>query len=869
MKGKSSFWRKFKAIAIAIGMTLLLTGCDELPEDLQLKIANAFRERATLNLGAASDLHDSGILSDTVYNSLNKSIEQNLTQFGESVKKADSQAGKNMLKAITAWRCVPQKVTDKDGKFLRWDSPGAGENESAFAYGFITNAIMKAKSNLAYENVPILGGNNKKVQPIEVISESLVSQLNAELSIPVYVLKTDISEGVGLDGLMEAVRQAEVQKSAIPLTQYFEPGYYMDGNTKKELTLLDPTNEDEQLVRITKGYRPSNDGYEIKAPYTGESNKTATKSTESYPLYGDGSSGSKFEMGLNPNTHSNAKGFPSSGVGNRLGMDMVMYNSNERVLAVRLIEFNQDALDILKSKIGVGISRYLVIDNKAYLMEYPVGYVDGFKETEDRTGYKAVIKQSQIGFNLLTGTWSKFKTDDEGNITNDSSQISEDDPYLTFDGALSNTDKSKASLVIYGTTGISKSGQEDDPCNPCWNLVFGEYTTSNGEKKDRVYDTGRIVLKDYLEATYAPGVVGNDSLVVLGRKLRLNSFEGNKKDPVASFYDKEGNELEGSPVLYIQDFADIDGIYESSQKVKYISGFQEKLDDESSGTSPDTGGGSSGSDSETEDGDDTGDEGDTEGEDSAENALRDILSKVDSMPTRVVSEVRTTTKFPGKLIGYSDYDESDQKPLFYAMFVRANMFQTALFSGWVQNTDQEKNSTVWWNNWLTSHGYTYRINTDNLVNYLKGNYAYDLAKEGVIILDLETISKIQQEFNRDNNVAMGHGMRTVFMVFGYLLISYAVILLIAWNVDVNVDLGFNILEKLSFGKWIAIKDYDEMPYVTGDTNFIKFSELLVSCIIIITVGLLLILVNIVDLILMLIQLFGGIAVYLSKIITGV
>ena len=43
MKGKSSFWRKFKAIAIAIGMTLLLTGCDELPEDLQLKIANAFR----------------------------------------------------------------------------------------------------------------------------------------------------------------------------------------------------------------------------------------------------------------------------------------------------------------------------------------------------------------------------------------------------------------------------------------------------------------------------------------------------------------------------------------------------------------------------------------------------------------------------------------------------------------------------------------------------------------------------------------------------------------------------------------------------------------------------------------------------------
>lgn len=878
MKGKSSFWRKFKAIAIAIGMTLLLTGCDELPEDLQLKIANAFRERATLNLEAARELHDSGILSDTVYNNLNKSIEQNLTQFGESVKKADSKAGINLLKAITAWRVVPQKViTNAETGDYYYKSPGdSGTSENQFAYGFVTNAIMATdKGKLAKENVPILGGNNGKINPIEVISESLVEQLNTELSIPVYVLKTDISEGVGLDGLMEAVRQAADQKSAIPLTQYFEPGYYMDGNTKKELTLLDPTNEDEQLVRLTKGWYHDgdNDGLEISKFYseiTGTNTfpTQAQSKTNTYPswLMSSCTSG-PFTEGLNYYS-AGSTGFCGES-GNRLGKDMVMYNSNEKVLAVRLIEFNQDALDILKSKIGVGISRYLVIDNKAYLMEYPVGYVDGFKETEDRTGYKAVVKQSQIGFNLLTGTWSKFKTDEEGNLTNNSSQINEDDPYLTFDGALSNTDKSKASLVIYGTTGISKSGQEDDPCNPCWNLVFGEYTTSNGEKKDRVYDTGRIVLKDYLEATYAPGVVGNDSLVVLGRKLRLNGFEGNKKDPVASFYDKEGNELEGSPVLYIQDFADIDGIYESSQKVKYISGFQEKLDDESSGTSPDTGGGSSGSDSETEDGDDTGDEGDTEGEDSAENALRDILSKVDSMPTRVVSEVRTTTKFPGKLIGYSDYDESDQKPLFYAMFVRANMFQTALFSGWVQNTDQEKNSTVWWNNWLTSHGYTYRINTDNLVNYLKGNYAYDLAKEGVIVLDLETIAKIQQEFNRDNNIAMGHGMRTVFMVFGYLLISYAVILLIAWNVDVNVDLGFNILEKLSFGKWIAIKDYDEMPYVTGDTNFIKFSELLVSCIIIITVGLLLILVNIVDLILMLIQLFGGIAVYLSKIITGV
>lgn len=871
MKISPQFWRKLKAIVIALGMTLLLTGCDELPEDLQLKIANAFRERATMNLEAAKDLHDAGILSDTVFNNLNKSIEQNLTQFGASIEKADSKAGKNMLKAITAWRVVPQKTYDINGVHTGWKSPGdSGTSESDFAYGFITNAIIASDASLAKGNVPILGGNNKIIQPIEVISESLIDQMNADLSVPVYVLKTDIAEGVGIDGLMEAVRQAADQKSAVPLTQYFEPGYYMNGNTKTELTLLDPTNEDEQLVRLTTGYKPLNDGLTINQTYQdmdGDNTWTtsAAKDTTSYPRWDDG-----FINGVSPCYGSHFYGFPNNidPSTNRLGKDMCMVMNNEPILTVRLIEFNQDAIDTLKSKIGVGIQRYLVIDNKAYLMEYPVGYVAGFKETEDRTGYNAMIEKSQIGFNLLTGNWSKFSTDDDGNITNESSDFDTNDPYLTFDGALSATDKTKASLVISGSTGVSKSGVEEDECNPCWNLVFGEYTDDSGNKHDRIYNTGRLVLRDYLEATYAPGVVGTDSLVVLGRKMRIE-LSGNKKDPVATFYDKSGDELAGSPKLYIQDFADIDAIFDATQKVKYISGYQEDLGDSSGGTTSDTGG--TGIDPSGTSGTETAPPSTTEPEeDEGEAALRDSLSKVDSIPTEIVSKIRVSTKFPGKLIGYTDYDESDKKPMFYAMFVRANMFQTALFSGWVQNTDQTANSTVWWNGWLTEHGYTYRINTDNLVNYLKGNYAYDLAQEGVIILDLETIAKIQQDFNKDEQLETAHWMRTVFMVFGYILIGYAVIMLIAWNVDVNVDLGFNILEKLSFGKWVAIKDYDEMPYMnTTETNFVKFSELLISCIIIISIGLVLILVNVVDLILMIIQLFGGLASYISKMITGV
>ena len=61
-----------------------------------------------------------------------------------------------------------------------------------------------------------------------------------------------------------------------------------------------------------------------------------------------------------------------------------------------------------------------------------------------------------------------------------------------------------------------------------------------------------------------------------------------------------------------------------------------------------------------------------------------------------------------------------------------------------------------------------------------------------------------------------------------------------------------------------------MPYMNmEDTKFINFGGLLASCVGIIVTGILLITVNIVDLVLMLIQLFGGVAEYITRILTGV
>lgn len=804
--------RKVKRVLmllLVLSMTLTLTACGDLPENIQISLAKSFEARAALNQNIADEIYSSGLISENVYKKITESISKELTDFGASIKSGDEASAKNMLKACVAWRVVPLPPESSG-----WTS----QQITDFHNGFITNVMWQdtnGLSKVATQNAPALGGNGKKILPIEVISESLMNELNQELSVPVYVLKTNV-DGAGLDKIIAAVQNASDAKGKSDtakkyLLDYFEAATYFDEETKsdKPVTLLNPNDPDQQIIRVSSG-SPS-------AP-------------KDFVVDHDMKIDNKDEGVFN---FSN--GSP--------GQDMVVSMGGEELMAIRLVEFNQAAINTLKSKIGLSDNRYLVIDGNAYLMEYPVGYIEGFAESEDRQSYDSVIKQSQIGFNLLTCDFTKYA---EG--SNDSVVVSKDDPYLTYDGATNDNQETQSSLVLYGQTGVSKEGKEIDPNNEPWNLKVG------GAEKE--VSVGRIVLRDYLEATYAPGVVQGENLIVLGRKLRILQLSGDKSNVVARFYDKDGVMLTSadgvdSAKLFIDDFADIGMLVSSSPKAGYISRLNESLTE-------------SASEQDTEES-----ETDT-GLDESTAALKSSLSKVSSLDTVVMSQISVSTPFPGKYIGYSDISYTDQKPLFYAMAVRANMFDTGLFSGWVQVTDNTKNSTEWWNKWLGEHGYNYIINYDNLVSFLKGNYAYDLNKEGIVVLDLETIAKIQERFNEEQKHETSLMIRTLFMIIGYALIAYALVLMAAWNMDVHVDLGFSILGKLTFGRWVAIKDYEEMPMMnTDEIIYVNSQQLFYSTFKIIVVGLFLIMVNIIDIILALIQLFGGIADYISKIITGV
>lgn len=150
-----------------------------------------------------------------------------------------------------------------------------------------------------------------------------------------------------------------------------------------------------------------------------------------------------------------------------------------------------------------------------------------------------------------------------------------------------------------------------------------------------------------------------------------------------------------------------------------------------------------------------------------------------------------------------------------------------------------------------------------------GNYTFELNQQGIIILDLETIAKIQEEYNEIDDTNYVKNIRTIFVIIGWLLIALSVITIAAWAVDVNIDIGLNILEKITFGHWVAIKYDDELPPVDySGKSYITFKSVIIRAIIMILIGIVLITVPVTNIAVKLIELFGGIADLLSKLFTG-
>ena len=492
---------------------------------------------------------------------------------------------------------------------------------------------------------------------------------------------------------------------------------------------------------------------------------------------------------------------------NEPGKDVIIRDSltGLPLMSVRLREFNKQAVENVLNELGRNPEKYAFIGDTAYLVQYPVHYITEIKDSsENAKNYECEYGKTGLEINILKGYLTK-NSDAWGGDENESIKINNDTNYLSLEG--------ESSFIVFGK------------CPEDSMLEVGH--------SDESVKSSMILLRDYLEVLYIPEVVKNEKIVAFGRKIRVQNVSGNKDNTVfGEYYDIDNKKVEGVGNLKVYELAQYKALAADYSYVMYLgkSGERKKPRD-------------------------------------YDKIIDNQSNKVNELEHYCVDSIRPTMQFPGEDIATVDYIK-DEKPLLYGITTRLGVFDKSMFSGWINSTSKDV-SLDWWNNWLKTNNYEYQIDKSLLEGVLTKTFTFELQEEGIIILDLEVIGKIQRDYDRANQNEAVRAIRTAFVIAGFIVIFYCFALLLSWAVDTNVDLGFNILEKITFGHWVAIKDGDDLYIPDSDERkYVTLQVLVIKTLGIMVVGVLLIFVNIIDIVIALMRLFGGIAKYIEKIISG-
>ena len=611
---------------------------------------------------------------------------------------------------------------------------------------------------------------------------------------------------------------------------------------------------------------------------------------------------------------------------NEPGLDLAVYQplgTDKEFFAgsIKFYEFNQKEINKIlnfmgiDSTTGINTDKWLIRkraetgNNVMYLMEYPVYYVEGFQDYTkadgnlDKNKVEASVAKSDLSVNIKTKSIIYTNNGASSVIT------STGDPYLTFGDSLNSTGASGLSSFV--VCGLAKVNMND-----------GMDVANNKEAV-----VPRVILRDYLELTYAPNFETDDSgteLVVLGRKLRLvnfsredaGSFDGSsgittralpgdiitKIDSIKS-EDEKDEDITDTPSNSgsgedIRNTSVYRGILGFKQLIPLSAGNQQKLvfdkgldvaqfvsaSGEIITSSPGI--------KITElasikyiNSDDTivrlADNVETLSAKHPRN--KNETETVDGLYHSVTDGfIDTTTAFPGTVVGQADNTQDKNKmknnawaedtqihQQFYAMFVATNLFDNGLFSSWLNSPD-ENASLNWWITYLNDNGYVYELSTSAVEKYLYDNFVYELQQNGIVMLDLEVVHKIQEDLDEEAHADTVTFIRTVFTTLGWALVIYACILFLCWQLDTNADLGLRLTNTLTLGNWEPIKDINECPYMdTSGVKYVDMKRLGVSCMIIITAGIFLIIFNVYDIVLLLIRALGVLAQEINEMLTGI
>lgn len=629
------------------------------------------------------------------------------------------------------------------------------------------------------------------VKPLNLVGDDVQQTIADVLSeYKIYVLKPNMGRDVSelesaFDSICLEIQSAMKEKDDTKLNTYFQP------TDKSLMDILNASGSDGALVKQSRGN----------------------------------------------NTSENSN-----------GKDLVIVQeatngSREPVLSIRVQEFDEEACTTINNIIGLlngdgeGATRYKVNkeSKRIYVMEYPVYAIN--KISESGSGkYKVSYVESGIGINLESHKLIGYQSSG-GSFTNSGTYI---DPiggsYLT-------------SLVIDGNSNTSKAENSSFTVIGYTNMNLGlKDWLGSVASSDINAEIPRIVMRDYLEATYAPGYSDSGTTAAFGRKIRfldINKYieidtskkngQGdyqrelvfNNEDYIASYVSFSGVKSDNN--LRLRDFCDIKAL--ASEQVK-ILGDPKELNMES---------------------------------------VKSISaqSEITELDVTGVSSITCTEVFPPNISYSGTPGEQGTQQRFWAIAVSNSMFNNGLYNTWIKSTDSQ-DSMLWWNEYLKANGYEYSTEYSQVKEWLITSYAVQMQREGEYLIDLDTIAKIQDILKEEDDYNTTQTIRTLFVIIGWGIVAFSLILVLLWAIDTNTDLGFNLLTKVTLGNWIAVKYADDIPMdTTNGTKYITGQKIITRCFVIMAIGIFLIVFNVFDLVNWLIVSFGDLASEIEKLIRGI
>jgi len=314
---------------------------------------------------------------------------------------------------------------------------------------------------------------------------------------------------------------------------------------------------------------------------------------------------------------------------------------------------------------------------------------------------------------------------------------------------------------------------------------FGGFANaSDGGAPVVTYTSAQFVLMDYLELTYSPGLIGDESLVAYGRKVRLDETKmlssgtltvnpdtpvafiiGGEQDRTAEVWTRRDKDLLRNRVL-LSELADVNGFFQNG--ISKTGDGSTNASDADLTTVPtsirlNTGNNTSG------------------------HVINGDPSSIrgDRLPQIVARRgIECVVPFGSTMIAEMDMNTSPQTPL-YGIALYGGLYDRGLFPSWI-NVDANKNLKDWEELCIVLGYPNYKIDGAVLSALMRGNYAFELNNDGLLALDLDVIVDINRmnEQARENYAVVF--LRTLLLTLGFIFLAYVSLLLAAWAVDVNL-----------------------------------------------------------------------------------